>query len=415
MHVFEKPIILPKVIQGKTTVVPLLSADELFQAENAVIQNTKPGDILCISQYSLPSLHEAPSRGTPASDAQRNFLSNLVNQVKTNKVSAYVVADNSQNQNSQANPQSQRRNEETLCFLNQEGIFALPYPKDYVLINHSKFVANNNYAVVSSCNLSSHSSDSPDYNTGFLLAGLAARNGILSTFLPQWNFAVQKDNRSWASKYPELVKKWNIIPDPSAQWLNTAPKEESNTKDDLTEIKSAYESLIHEAGLGSPDAALYFAHFDLSNLQIVNAVLNAHQMNPSLDIRFILDPNQYLEGLQQGTHDPRVIAYQSLLQNNILVRFARVLPHPFAFQDPQRFHDKYAVYNEEKVMNGSGNLSSHSLNGNAQYKSVLHNRETDVLVTDVFSAKKFKDKFLDDWNYRSVADPYLAARKEGLR
>jgi len=369
---------------GPSKIIPLLNADQIFLAEKNIIESTQPGENLYLSHYSLPTPGEVPSVGTPASSAQRELLSKLVYQVQKNKVNAYVIADNSR---TPENPWEKTHNEKAIQFLHETGTFVLPYPKDYVAINHSKFVGNERAVVISSCNASRHSADSPDDNTGFLMTGPAAQNGITQSFMPQWNFSVEKDSAGWSKGYRFLNRDGVLLPDNVVAWLNTAPKEELHQAEDRTEIKSAYEELIDEAADAPAESYLYFEHFDLSHIHLTFKLLSAKEKNPSLDLRFIIDPNQYLEGLKNGGHDARVIAYDLLKNAKIPVRFALVRPHPNGDKDPQRFHDKYAVFNDCKVLNGSGNFSSHALDGNGvgenhPSRPHPHNREIDVLVRD---------------------------------
>lgn len=400
---------------SQTKIIPLLNADQIFQAERSVIDGARPGENLYISQYSLPFPEEGPSVGTLASDAQRELLPRLVYQIQKNKINAYVLADNSAS-----------KNEGAIRFLHQAEAFVLPYPKDYVAINHSKFVANERAVVITSCNASPHSSDAPDNNTGFLITGPAAWNGVIHAFIPQWTFSVEKDLTGWAKAYRSLNRPNVLYPDPAVTWLNTAPKEEAHQAEDVTEIKRAYENLIDRAAAAPPESYLYFEHFDLSHIHLVFQLIGAKEKNRSLDIRFIIDPNQYLEGLNVGRKDARVVAYELLKNAGVPVRFALVKPHPNGDQDPQRFHVKYAVFNDSEVINGSGNFSSHSLDGafiprmgdgagdnNAHpgaRPSHRHNREIDVLVRDSQIARAYRNKFLDDWIYRSFGDPFVAAK-----
>lgn len=403
---------LPKIPGNGSVIVPLLNVDDIFQAELAVIQNTSPGDTLYIDQYSLPSLGDGPPIATPGSQAQRELLPSLVNQIHTNHVQSYVIADNS----AAAPPQEERpHNQSTITFLHRNGAYVLPYPKNYVSINHTKFLANQNYAVITSANMSKHQSDAPYDNTGFLLAGAAVKTGVQQTFSSQWNFSVEQDALGWASAYPPLRLAAPALSDDKIRWLNTAPKEESNADSDRIEIKKKYDDLIWRAGNPETGRSLFFEHFDLSNIELALRAIHAKQNNPALDARFILDPNQYLQGLSQGHHDPRVVAYHILIGAQIPVRFAKVDPHPPTADSRQIFHAKWCVFNEDEILNGSANLSASSLNG-ALHSVFLgphhHNREVDVWIKDATIAKIFKAKFLDDWENRATIDPVKAAENK---
>jgi len=393
---------------GRSKIIPLLNADQIFQAEQSIIDGALPGENVYISHYSLPKPQEGPSVGTPASNSQRQLFSKLTFQIQKNKVNVFVVADNSRTSGNYA---EKTHNELAIKFLHEQGAYILPYPKDYVAINHSKFVGNSRAVVISSCNASLHSADAPDDNTGFLITGPAAQNGIVQAFAPQWKFSVEMDSAGWSKQYPPLLLNSVIVPDDKVRWLNTAPKEELHQPEDATEIRETYEKLIDEAAGAPPESYLYLEHFDLSHIHLAFRLLLAKEKNPSLDLRFIIDPNQYLEGLKNGKQDARVIAYDLVKNRSIPIRFARVLPHPNGEEDPQRFHDKFAVFNDRKVINGSGNFSAHSLDGN-KLGGISHprNREIDVLVTDAESARAYRSKFLDDWIYRSFADPEIAAK-----
>lgn len=394
-----------------TKIIPLLTADQIFLAELSVIDKARPDENLYISHYTLPSPHEGASNGTPASDAQREFLTRLIDQAQKNRVNAYVIADNGKPER----PGETAHNEKSIRYLHDNGALILPYPKDFVAINHSKFVANERAVVISSCNASQHSADSPDDNTGFLIIGPSAWNGITHAFIPQWNFSVEKDRLGWSKDYASIRRINVVYPDNTIAWLNTAPKEESHGENDIVEIKQAYIDMISKAADAPPESALYFEHFDLSHIHLAFRCMDAKEKNPSLDLRFIIDPNQYLEGLKAGRRDARTVAFELMRNAKIPIRFAFVNPHPNGDRDPQRFHDKFVVLNDQEVINGSGNLSSHSLDGNfnAEEKKV-HNREIDVLVRDPQIARVYRDKFLDDWIYRSFCDPEVAAKGSKL-
>jgi phosphatidylserine/phosphatidylglycerophosphate/cardiolipin synthase-like enzyme len=426
------PVNLPPVPQTGTTIQPLMSPDDIYSAELAVINETHPGQDLYIAQYSLPSLKDTPdtSIGTPASNAQREILNAILSQIKYNNVHVYIIADNS----SPSDPNQKNgkaHNEDTIQFLHEQGAYILPYPKQWVHINHTKFIANNDYAVITSANMSAHQADSPDDNTGFLFAGAAAHNGIVHSFLPQWNFAVSQDNTGWASNYPTPNINPVMLPDDKITWLNTAPGAETNAKTDTTEIKEAYLKLIEKAASGPANAYLYLEQFDLSEMDLVHALIKAKQENPSLDIRIISDPNMLLQGEanQQTTgHDGRVEAYKALTQAGIPVKFAPVNPTPPGPEGsfPQIFHDKSMVYNDEEVINGSANFSFSGLDGNnpaltqadlpkvedPNSKMHLHNREVDVDVVDSTSAQAYKQKFLRDWGV-ALDDPKEASQAGG--
>lgn len=399
---------LPQVPPCGTAIVPLLNVDDIFQAELAIIKNTSSGDNLCLSQYSLPSLNDGRPIETLASEAQRSILMSLIEQA-SRRVNIYAIADNSVS----APPEEERpHNQSTIEYLHKKGLYVLPYPKDFVAINHTKFLGNKNYVVITSANMSKHQSDAPYDNTGFLLAGAAVPNGIRQAFLPQWNFSAEKDLQGWARQYPRLDFTQLSLPDGAVKWLNTAPKEESHSNQDRVEIKAVYEDLIWKAGNRESGHTLFFEHFDLSNIGITFQVIHAKRDNPGLDIRFILDPNQYLQGLAEGPHDVRVIAYNLLTGAGVPVRFALVNPHPPTSDSRQIFHDKWAVLNEDEVINGSANLSASSLNAAVKSMSLSphhHNREVDVWIKDNAVAKLFKTKFLQDWETRATVDAHKAA------
>jgi phosphatidylserine/phosphatidylglycerophosphate/cardiolipin synthase-like enzyme len=404
----RNPAILPPVPKSGTTIQPLMSPDQIYQVEDDIINTTPSGQSLYIAEYSLPGLKDGPSVGTPASDAQRQILSDIQAAIQRG-VQVYIITDNRPGKKG-----GQAHNQDTINYLHQMGAYILPYPTQYVAIDHSKLVANENYAVVSSANWSAHQADSPDNNTGFFFAGAAAHNGIVHSFLPQWNFAVSQDNTGWASNYPTPNINPVMLPDPKVTWLNTAPAAESGAKTDTTEIKEAYLNLIRKAANGPANAYLYLEQLDVSNMDVVHALIQAKQQNPSLDIRIIADPNQYLNAIQQeqksGKIPLAVQAYNALTQAGIQFKFANINPHPPGpeGQYPQQFHDKFMVYNDQEVINGSGNLSEAGMDPDNGSK-YLHNREIDVDVVDSASAQAYKQKFLNDWTNTSD-DPNIAAQ-----
>lgn len=427
MSIIQQISGLPNVPGQGTTIIPLTNADEIFRANQLIVNATKPNEDLYICHYSLPLVHEKPSTGTPASNAQRQLLEQITHRIATDQVRAYIIADNSDSKDPHLGQSVKTpRNEETLQHLHEHGAFALSYPKHAVAINHTKLLGNKTHVVIASANLSSHSADSPDDNTGFLLAGVGAKNGILRSFYPQWIVSAREDTRGWGEQYPPLNVDFELALDGKVDWLNTSPGEENDDSRDRTEILDTYRSLIYQAANGPLNTYLYSEHFDLSHLGVVRALLFAHHMNPTLDIRFILDPNQYLEGVKAGPYDTRVVAYNEVTAAGIPVRFGRVKPHPNGSADPQRFHDKYVVYNDEIIINGSANLSNHSLSNPLPewpesgligemdlHSAKKHNREVDVQVRDVGMAGVFKEKFLEDWAYHAFSDPKVASG-EGL-
>jgi hypothetical protein len=402
---------LPKVPVSGTTIQPLMNADQIFPAELAVINSTPPGGSIYMSQYTLPSPTDGPSIGTPASNAQRSILQAIANQVK-NHVKVYIVADN------EAQKNGGTRNQESIQWLKQQGAYILPYPAQYVTINHTKFIANSKgYAVITSANESPHMADSPDDNTGFLFAGAAAHNGVVQAFAPQWNFSAQQDPADSAN-YPALNVNQQLLPDSKVTWLNTAPAAETGTGQDQTQIKQAYLNLIQKAAHAplNPDGTkpyLYLEQWDLSESDLTNALISAKQTNPNLDIKIVMDPDQYLWGTQHpqknGQPSDIVSSYNALTQAGIPIRFANLNPHPPGPEGkwPQIFHDKWIEFNGQEVINGSGNFSWDSMDGNDGHK---HNREVDVDVVDANAAQAYTQKFLNDWNNNSSSDPNVASQ-----
>jgi hypothetical protein len=402
---------LPAVPANGTTIQPLMNADQIFPAELAVINSAKPGGSIYMSQYTLPTPTDGPSVGTPASNAQRDILSAIAKQIK-NHVNVYVVADN------EAQKNGGTRNSAAIQWLKQQGAYILPYPAQYVTINHTKFIGSSSgYAVVTSANESPHMADSPDNNTGFLFAGAAAHNGIVQAFLPQWNFSAQQDPTD-ASNYPTPTINNKLIPDSKVTWLNTAPAAETGAAQDQTQIKQAYMNLIQKAAHAplNPDGTkpyLYLEQWDLSDSDLTNALIQAKQTNPNLDIKVIIDPDQYLWGEQHpqtnGQPSDIVSSYNTLTQAGIQVRFANLNPHPPGPEGkwPQIFHDKWIEFNGQEVINGSGNFSWDSMEGNDGKK---HNREVDVDVVDANAAQAYTQKFLNDWSNNSSSDPNAASQ-----
>lgn len=432
---------LPQIPPSGTTIQPLMSPDDIYPAELAVINSTKPGEDLYLVQYTLPGLKDGATNGTPASDAQRQILPAIVSQIK-NGVHVYIVADNegassnategngavaatariasafmmrAKNFFNGTPEASQPHNQATINYLHQMGANILPYPMKYVSIDHTKVVSNNNYAVVASANESKGQSDDPANNTGFLFAGAAAHNVAAQAFLPQWNFAVREDTKGWASGYSTPNLDATVAPDPNVTVLNTAPAAESGSSTDTTQIKQAYLNLINKAANGPSNASLYLEQFDVSDPDIINALLSAKQQNPGLTIGVIQDPNQYNQDVKMdktGTSEAEN-AHNQFLQAGIQNVFANVNPHPVGDRFPQQFHDKWIAYLDPQnqygeVVNGSGNLSESAMEANngSRFK---RNREVDVDVIDYASAQAYAQKYQADLANTS-SDPAVAAQ-----
>lgn len=415
------PATLPPVPPSGTAIKTLSNPDEIFQAELAVVNETHPGQDLYIAQYTLPKTTDGASVGTPSSDAQRQLLGAIVNQIKYNNVHAFIIADNSAQEGGKPPD-----NQDTINYLKQNGAFILPYPTKYANIDHTKLIANNDYAVLTSANESAHMSDCPDDNTGFLFAGAAAHNGIVHSWLPQWNFSVKQDAAGWAKAYPAPNVDPQMLPDPSVTWLNTAPGAESGSPSDQIEIQQAYLKLIGKAATGPANAYLYLEHWDVTNKEVMEALIKAKKSNPTLDARIIMDPNQYIQSqtdaAKKGETSLAEVVYNELKQAGIQVKFANVNPQSPVPGDtrPQIFHDKWMAYNDQEVINGSGNMSFSSLGGNnpaltpdqiahPDKSTHLYNREVDADVVDADAAKAYKQKFLSDWTGNSSDDAKTAS------
>lgn len=385
--------------KGQTTkVTSLIDGGQIFTTIDSLMTQAK--DSVLLDLYELTDGQLQPGRtspvGTPGYDKQQKIVQNLIELAKKG-VKVKVVLDNSYDDEKKA-----FHNQKTLEYLNANGVEALAYPRDGAKINHVKMmVVDGKSAVIGGMNWGNHSA--VNHDACVMLEGDDVANLAEQIF---------KVDYKYSGGDVKTLPKFKTVPEAKIKVLTTS---QSGSPDGghneifeeiLERIENAKSSVICEL-------------FTLTDKQVAQKLVDAHKRlteNGKPGVRVIVDPGLYLKFKNCRP------AVDYLKAQGVPVRFYRV-----NWENEEKLHAKWAVFDEEHLLIGSANWSKTGLQSSSPssigYNSQLQfdkgNHEANVLVQSKQISKAFLRQFDYDWTRKSTpmfwAKGIINLIPEGLR
>lgn len=146
---------------------------------------------------------------------------------------------------------------------------------------------------------------------------------------------------------------------------------------------------------------IYIAMFEFSDMDIVNALIDAHRRG--LDVKIIMDKkngnDKYSGGIPIPSFMPNILPAREFINNNMQARWFK------PFKEHQELHKKVLMFDDDVVMTGSTNLTYQALNSF---------RETSFELRGTVIPKRMHELFQEDWNLYSEKIEKLTTKQKIL-
>jgi phosphatidylserine/phosphatidylglycerophosphate/cardiolipin synthase-like enzyme len=319
----------------QTKVTSLIDGGQIFNRIDALLDKAKSNVMVDIYELQDPTLN--PDRtsppDTPGAKEQQRIVSKLIDLTKRG-IKVRVVMDNSYDSRTKS-----YHNQAVIDHLRANGVEVLAYPNDKAKISHVKMlIVDNQFAVIGGMNWGGHSP--VNHDACVMLEGKEVGNLAAQIFKVDYEFSGGDIS---------TLQPIETVSEEKIKILTTSPKEApdgggSEIYDEITRrIDHAQHSIVCEL-------------FSLTDKTIADKLIAAHQrlsQNGKPGVKILVDPGLYLKFANcRPTID-------LLSQAGIPIRFFK--PN---WENEEKLHGKWAVFDEEELFIGSANWSKAGLKGN---------------------------------------------------